>query len=227
MSNAVVTLFEKGGGEFVSPPSVFIDKLKKIKAVLFDWDGVFNDGFKQGNAGSIFSEIDAMGTNLLRFALWRMNGALPVTAIITGENNPAALQLAQRESFHAVYSRMKNKAEALGAFTTTYGLKTDEVLFFFDDVLDLNVALHCGCRIQIGRGSNPMLNQFVKNSELTDYITANDGGHHGLREGAELVMGLIGQFEEVVKNRMTFSENYQSYLAARKKVETNHLAGLN
>ena len=146
MSDAVIKLFKAAGGEFVSPPSVFIDKLKKIKAVLFDWDGVFNDGFKQGNEGSIFSEIDAMGTNLLRFALWKMNGVLPVTAIITGENNPATLQLAQRESFHAVYSRMKNKAEAFGAFTTTYGLKTDEVLFFFDDVLDLSVALQCGCR---------------------------------------------------------------------------------
>ena len=225
MSDAVIKLFKAAGGEFVSPPSVFIDKLKKIKAVLFDWDGVFNDGFKQGNEGSIFSEIDAMGTNLLRFALWKMNGVLPVTAIITGENNPATLQLAQRESFHAVYSRMKDKAEAFGAFTTTYGLKTDEVLFFFDDVLDLSVALQCGCRIQIGRGSNPMLNQFVKNSELTDYITANDGGHHGLREAAELVMGLIGQFEDVVKNRMAFTENYQSYLAERRLTELTHVAG--
>ena len=225
MSDAVIKLFKAAGGEFVSPPSVFIDKLKKIKAVLFDWDGVFNDGFKRGNEGSIFSEIDAMGTNLLRFALWKMNGVLPVTAIITGENNPAALQLAQRESFHAVYSRMKDKAEAFGAFTTTYGLKTDEVLFFFDDVLDLSVALQCGCRIQIGRGSNPMLNQFVKNSELTDYITANDGGHHGLREAAELVMGLIGQFEDVVKNRMAFTENYQSYLAERRLTEMTHVAG--
>ena len=70
MSEAIVKLFEKGGGEFVSPPSVFIDKLKKIKAVLFDWDGVFNDGFKRGVDGSIFSEVDAMGTNLLRYALW-------------------------------------------------------------------------------------------------------------------------------------------------------------
>ena len=225
MSDAVIKLFKAAGGEFVSPPSVFIDKLKKIKAVLFDWDGVFNDGFKRGNEGSIFSEIDAMGTNLLRFALWKMNGVLPVTAIITGENNPATLQLAQRESFHAVYSRMKNKAEAFGAFTTTYGLKTDEVLFFFDDVLDLSVALQCGCRIQIGRGSNPMLNQFVKNSELTDYITANDGGHHGLREAAELVMGLIGQFEDVVKNRMAFTEDYQSYLAERRLTEMTHVAG--
>lgn len=224
MSNAVVTLFEKGGGEFVSPPSVFTDKLKKIKAVLFDWDGVFNDGFKREKEGSIFSEIDAMGTNLLRFALWRMNGKIPVTAIMTGENNPAALQLAQRESFNAVYSRMKNKAEAFRTFTKAYSLKADEVLFFFDDVLDLEVARQCGARILIGRGSNPMLNQFVKNSQLADYITSNDGGHHGLREGVELVMGLVGEFEEVVKNRMTFSENYQTYLAARK-TDMAHMDG--
>src|SRR6185436_2368860 len=102
MSDSVIKLFEKGGGEFISPPSLFIDKLKKVKAVLFDWDGVFNNGFKQGDQGSIFSEVDAMGTNLIRFSLWRMNGVLPIAAIITGENNPAAIQLAQREKFHAV-----------------------------------------------------------------------------------------------------------------------------
>ncbi len=225
MNKTVVKLFKKGGGEFVSPPSVFTDKLKKIKAVLFDWDGVFNDGFKREKEGSIFSEIDAMGTNLLRFALWRMNGKIPVTAIITGENNPAALQLAQRESFNAVYSRMKNKAEAFGTFTKAYSLKADEVLFFFDDVLDLEVARQCGARILIGRSSNLMLRQFVKKSDLADYITHNDGHHHGLRESAELIIGLLDQFEEVVNNRMVFSENYQHYLADRKKIEVVHTEG--
>ena len=120
---------------------------------------------------------------------------------------------------------MKNKSVTFETFTKTYGLKTDEVLFFFDDVLDLGVARQCGARIQIGRGGNPMLNQFVKNSELTDYVTANDGGHHGLREGVELVMGLVGQFDDAVKERMIFSENYKSYLVARKQTKTAHLEG--
>jgi 3-deoxy-D-manno-octulosonate 8-phosphate phosphatase (KDO 8-P phosphatase) len=231
MSDAVIDLFEKGGGEFISPPSLFIDRLKRIKAVLFDWDGVFNDGFKQGTFGSVFSEVDSMGTNMLRYALWRASSllpataVLPVTAIITGENNPSALQLAQREGFHAVFSLMKNKGEAFARFIAEYRLQASEVLFFFDDILDLSVAQQCGARIMIGRTSTPMLTKFVKSSGMADYITAHDGGHHGLREGMELVVGLLGQFDDVVKNRMAYSENYQSYLTARRQTTTTHIEG--
>ena len=43
MSKEIVQLFESGGGEFFTPPSVFVAKLKDIRAVIFDWDGVFNE----------------------------------------------------------------------------------------------------------------------------------------------------------------------------------------
>lgn len=225
MSEKVIALFQLGGGEFVSPPSLFSEKLNKIKAVLFDWDGVFNDGSKRGTEGSIFSEVDSMGTNLLRYALWKRNGSLPVVAVITGENNPSALVLARREGFHFVYSRMKNKGEAFASFCSTAGCQPDEVAFYFDDVLDLEVARQCGIRIMMGRNSNPMLTQFVKEENLADYITAHDGGNHGLREGAELLMGMLDMYEDVVRNRMTYSWDYQEYLSARKKIKTIHVEG--
>lgn len=220
MSEAIVKLFEKGGGEFVSPPSVFIDKLKKIKAVLFDWDGVFNDGFKRGSDGSLFSEVDAMGTNLLRYALWRMNGALPVSAVITGELNPMAQSLSQRESFHEVYFHTKNKAIVFPAFCEKHNLKPEEVLFFFDDVLDIEVARRCGARIMIGRPASPLLKKYARDSSVADYITSCDGGRHGLREGCELVIGLLGMFDAVVKNRSIVSEDYTGYLGERQKIKT-------
>jgi len=215
----VVKLFESRGGEFVTPPSVFAARLNKIKAVLFDWDGVFNEGFKQGSEGSNFSELDAMGTNILRYSLWRLHGKLPAVAIITGEENPPAQALAKREHFHQTYFRAKNKAEVFAGFCKTHALKPDEVLFFFDDVLDLEVARQCGARIMIGRKATPMLATFAKANGMVDYITACTGGEHGLREGCELVIGMIGQFDTVVRERMVFSDDYQRYLAARQKIE--------
>lgn len=220
MSENIVKLFEKGGGEFVSTPPFFIDKLKKIKAVLFDWDGVFNDGFKRGSEGSIFSEVDAMGTNLLRYALWKSKNELPTIAVITGERNPLAQQLAEREHFHEVYFLSKNKVIVFNSFCEKYKLKPDEVLFFFDDVLDIEVARLCGARIMIGRPASPLLKKYATGSSVADYITACDGGRHGLREGCELVVGLLGLFDDVIKNRSTFSENYTAYLAERQGVTT-------
>ena len=225
MSESIIKLFVKEGGEFISPPSLFTDKLKKIKAVLFDWDGVFNDGFKSGSEGSAFSEVDSMATNMLRYALWRINGTIPVTAVMTGENNPTANHLAKRENFHVVYSKVKNKPALFDAFCKTYNCKPEEVIFFFDDILDLEVARTCGVRILIGNSSNIMLKEFVKKSSLADYITANNGRNHGLRESIELSLGLLGQFDRVVSERMVSSENYLQYIADRKRIETIHTEG--
>lgn len=213
-------LFESGGGEFFTPPSVFVPKLKNIRAILFDWDGVFNDGFKQGEEGSIFSEVDAMGTNMLRYAFWKQNGKQPVVGVVTGEENPPAQRLAEREHFHAVYFKSKNKARVFNQFCTTHGLNHEEVLFFFDDVLDLEVARQCGARVMINRKSTPLLATFAKTHSMVDYLTACDGGNHGLREGCELIAGLIGQYDKVVRERMTFSADYQLYLDERQQIVT-------
>lgn len=220
MSDKVVKLFEKEGGEFITPPSAFIEKLKGVKAILFDWDGVFNDGYKKGGEGSPFSEIDAMGGNLLRYAFWKINGVLSKVAVITGENNPPAQTLAQREHFHDLYFLAKNKSVSFKAFCDKHSLKPGEVLFFFDDVLDLEVARQCGVRVMIRRGSNPMMNNFVTTNGLVDYLTAHDGGHSGLREGCELVMGLLGVYDEILRERSTFSEKYKAYLTARNEIQT-------
>jgi len=96
-------IFTELGGTFSRPFAEFKDRLSKIKAYIFDWDGVFNDGVKTVQGGSPFSEIDSMGTNMLRFGHWMKTGELPFVAVITGEENPTAQYLAQREHFHSVY----------------------------------------------------------------------------------------------------------------------------
>lgn len=221
MSNPIVPLFESAGGEFFTPPSVFLEKLKGIRAVLFDWDGVFNEGFKQSIEGSMFSEVDAMGTNLLRFALWRQHGKVPVTAIVTGEDNAAAGRLAEREHFNHLYFLAKDKVRVFAEFCSTYGLRPEEVLFFFDDVLDLEVARQCGARIMVRRRSTPLMTEFVRTHGMVDYFTGCHGLEHGVREGCELVMGLLGQFDKVLQERMIFSEEYRRYLDERQEISTS------
>ena len=66
----IIQAYQQQGGVFITPPSVLIEKLSKVKALLFDWDGVFNDGRKTQTSGSGFSEVDSMALNMLRFSLW-------------------------------------------------------------------------------------------------------------------------------------------------------------
>jgi 3-deoxy-D-manno-octulosonate 8-phosphate phosphatase (KDO 8-P phosphatase) len=220
MSLTTSQITELFKGAFLTPTPELQQRLSRIKAFVFDWDGVFNNGVKDEHASSPFSEVDAMGTNLLRFGYFLDNGRLPVTTILSGEQNKASFVLAKRERMHAVYYRVKAKAAALAHLVSEFGLQPFEVCFFFDDVLDLGFADKCGLRIMIGRESNPLLLNFVQRYKLADYITHAHGGNHGLREATELLMGLAGRYDRIIEHRMNYTDAYQRYLAARDETQT-------
>ncbi|MFI5195445.1 MAG: hypothetical protein ACHQD8_00010 [Chitinophagales bacterium] len=206
-------------GHFLALPAVIQEKLFGAKAFVFDWDGVFNSGVKDENGSSPFNEVDAMGTNLLRFNHYLRTGSNPFTAIISGEMNKAAFTLAKREHFEAVYYCMKNKKEALSHLCATNNIFPEEVVYFFDDVLDLSIAEHCGLRIMVGRGANPLLLNLVQEKNLADYITAADGGNNGLREASELLMGLSGRYDDTIMERVHYTEHYRQYIVLRNTPE--------
>ncbi len=190
-------------------------RLHRIKAVLFDWDGVFNDGWKDIEGGSPFSEVGSMGVNMLRFALWLRNGSNPPAAVITGQVNPHAEKFVQRERFHAIYMGFINKPDAFTQFLSDNELKPEEVAFFFDDAIDLPLARLCGLRVLIGRGSGRLFTDHVVERGDVDIITKHSGGANGLREATEVVIDLLGNFAAVFDQRAAYSEQYQRYLKER------------
>ena len=217
---SIKELYETLGGEFVLDPGLMADKLRFIKAYVLDWDGVFNDGTKSINTQSGFSEIDAMGTNLLRFSYWLQHKALPFTAIITGENNEAAYQFAQREHFNTVYFGAKNKKIALSHFCKKLRIQPSAIAFVFDDVLDLSVANDVGLRFLIKGKANPLFKKYVEEKQLADYITSQPGSGHGLREVTELMIGLQGNYEATLAVRVQHAPTYTQYLLQKDKVRT-------
>lgn len=206
-------------GSFFLEPAKIADRLHQIKAFVFDWDGVFNSGLKDADNSSPFNEVDAMGTNLLRFNHHLRNGAQPVTAIITGEHNKAAIAFAKREHLASVYCGIKYKATALDHLNESYGIMDREVAFFFDDVLDFSIASRVGLRIMVNRACNPLLAAFAIRNGYVDYLTAADGGNYALREAIELLMGLSGHYADTVSERARFTDRYQEYLQARNRTE--------
>ena len=213
--NDIKTSFEAAGGEFISPLSIFTAKLPLIKAFVFDWDGVFNSGFKQDTTGSPFSEPSSMGLNMLRFSRYLIEGEIPSIFIITGENNLPALKLAKREYFAGVYLNVRNKLKALEHIEQQFGIAPNEVAFAFDDILDLGMAGKSSLRFLVNRKANPLMDEFIIKSNLADYKTGAEGQEHAVREICELVIGLNGNYHQTVTERMTFSEAYQLYLKSR------------
>lgn len=215
----VLKPFIDGGLRVIGSEKELLRRLARTKAVLFDWDGVFNDGFKDAEGGSPFGEVGSMGVNLLRFALWLRNGSLPKAAVITGQHNPFAERLAQRERFHDVYMGFANKPDAFDAFLAKHGLEADEVAFVFDDAIDLPVAARCGFRVLIGSPVTAWFVEQVVARGEADLVTANSGGNNGLREATDALIVLLGNGPEVIAHRAGFTGTYQRYLAERQAVE--------
>lgn len=222
----ITELFLKTGGLFHTSEAEIIEKLRKIKAFVFDWDGVFTNAGKDHNLDSKFSEADSMGTNLLRFSYYLNHGQIPLTAIISGEKNTAAFTFTDRERFHYSYSKFANKMQAVRHMCELNNLQPNQICFVFDDVLDLSLAEVCGLRVFIPRKSNPLFNEYVSRHQLADYVTGATSGEHPVREACELLIGLGGNYNEVITERKNFSEVYASYLALRKATNTSYYTTL-
>lgn len=220
MQSQLEKRFSGLGGRFLVSAEDLAERLRSLRAIVFDWDGVFNVGAKGEGVASTFNEADSMGVNLWRYAIWRRHGVLPVTAVITGQDNPSARRFAQREHFTVVYSGVLNKSDAVAELIATHGLNRQQVACVFDDVNDLGMAAACGLRFMVRRDSSPILQAYAVERRLCDYMTAAASGHCAVREIAELALAVCGDFDEVAASRMAFDESYTRYFSARQAVET-------
>ncbi len=213
--------FSKLGGVFVTPARDLAERVHGMRGLVSDWDGVFNQGAKGEGAGSTYSEPDSMGTNLLRYALWRSHrDRMPVAALITGAENPSARAFAAREHFQAVYFGTRNKTQAIETLCRTQRVSSEHLICVFDDVNDLGMAFGCGIRIFVQRAASPLLRDYVVRQGLCDYVTALPPERHAVREACELLLGLLGSFEAVVGSRVAWDADYADYFAARQAVVT-------
>lgn len=212
--------FTSIGGKFCIPYNAFSAKLESIRAFIFDWDGVFNDGTKDHQGSSDFNEVDAMGTNLLRFSRWQRTGEMPFVAVMSGERNTLSFQLTNREHFHQGYFRVKDKLHAFRHFVERHDLDPKEIAFVFDDVLDLGLANAAGLRILVQHNGAPLFRRYVLDHQLADYVTGQS--QYAIRESCELMIGATGNYSHVVEGRSAFSDEYRNYLAQRQAIETEY-----
>jgi 3-deoxy-D-manno-octulosonate 8-phosphate phosphatase (KDO 8-P phosphatase) len=213
--------FEKIGGTFLTPSKQIGSSLSRIKAFIFDWDGVFNDGRKSDDSGSNFSEIDSMGLNIMRFDYWLRQKRLPYIYIITGMNNLSAAWFAKREHLDGVYMNFKNKREALQDICTNANITPEETAFIFDDVLDLELARLCGLSFMVGRKSNPLMLDWVIRNKVCNYISGFSGQDHAVREICEMIIWISGDYDRVLELRTKFTGEYEEYFNLRNSVETH------
>ncbi|MCP5106806.1 MAG: phosphatase, partial [bacterium] len=178
---AIIGMFKKSGGCFCIPAVELEKKIRGVRGFVFDWDGVFHIGHKGEGHSGVFSESDSMGTNMLRYGYWRMHGELPFMAIISGERDKTASMFAERESFHAVYTGIRDKKNALEHACGKVGVEPSQMGCVFDDINDLAMARYCGLRVQVRRSASPLFMEYTARGGGCDYITGHSAHEHAVR----------------------------------------------
>lgn len=169
------------------------DKIKKIKAVITDVDGVLTDAsmnFFSTPTGKIaevkkFCAYDGIGFILLRDFGLR-------TGIITGGNAPATEHRASTLGLDFLYYNYLDKLPALKDLMARCNLKAEEIAYIGDDLIDMPALKYVGLACAVN-------NAVPEVKSEADYITQVDGGKGAFREVAELILKMQGFWPEALK----------------------------
>ncbi|QQS37896.1 MAG: HAD-IIIA family hydrolase [Ignavibacteriales bacterium] len=154
-------------------------KLKKIKFVLTDNDGVLTDTgvyySAKGEELKRFSIRDGMGVERLR------NLLSIETGIITGELSGSVETRAAKLKITELHLGVKDKKKILNEILFTHQLTGEEIAFIGDDVNDIEIIK------SVGFSASPA-DAMEEIKKLVDYVCINKGGNGAFRELAELII---------------------------------------
>ena len=160
--------------------------LSKIKAFAFDIDGVATDGGILCNTDGDFLRVyDAKDGFAVRMAC--MNAY--EVAVITGGRSKSIMERFKASGVKAenIYLHSRDKMDDFGKFCEKYALQPDEVMYFGDDIPDVELMKACGI------GVCPS-DAVPEAKAAADFISSRPGGKGCLREGIEMVMRAQGRW---------------------------------
>jgi len=163
------------------------EKLKRIKILILDIDGVMTDGRivmdDEGRELKNFDVRDGHGIKVLqRYGI--------KVAILTGRKSKVVECRAKDLDIKDVYQKVFNKKEVFEKILKKYKLSADEAAYMGDDIVDIPVLKRVGFSVAVADALD-----VVKKS--VDYITKNKGGRGAVREVCEMILQAQDRWQEV------------------------------
>lgn len=162
------------------------DRFRKIKAFVFDVDGVMTDGgVFADNDGNLFRTFDAKDAFGMRMAA--MNGFK--LGVITGGRSQSILKRMDvcGVKEEDIYLGSRNKIVDFNDFCQRNDILPDEVMYFGDDEPDIPVIKACGCGVAPSDAIPDVI-------AAADYVSPYPGGKLCIRHTLEKVMRLQGRW---------------------------------
>jgi 3-deoxy-D-manno-octulosonate 8-phosphate phosphatase (KDO 8-P phosphatase) len=155
-----------------------LEKAKKIKAILFDVDGVLTDGgiiyddtgieYKRYNVkdGQIISHLKRLGF---------------IVGAITGRKSNVVKNRCNELKLDFHKHGVKDKLIEYNFFKSNYNLTDEEIAYIGDDIIDLSLLIRCGLSATPNDARAYM-------KESVDIITDTKGGEGVFRDIADYIL---------------------------------------
>lgn len=169
-----------------------INKLKKIKLLVSDIDGVMTDGRlvfdDNGIESKFFHTQDGMGIVIA------LKAGIKV-AVISGSNSNAIktrFDKFKRHGFEDLILGQENKMPVILTLMEKYGLKKEETAYIGDDLIDLKVMKYVGISFCPKDAHYEAL-------KIADIIISKRGGYGAVRVVIDMILKSKGIYNEFIK----------------------------
>jgi len=166
------------------------EKIKKIKLLILDVDGVMTNGEiiidEKGNETKIFNVQDGYATVLFKQAGMK-------TAVLSARKCAAVTERAKDLGFDKICQDARPKLGVYKKIIKDLNLKDEQVCFVGDDLTDIEVLKRVGFSVTVANGANEV-------KKITDYVTKREGGKGAVREVIELILNIQGKWTKILKD---------------------------
>jgi 3-deoxy-D-manno-octulosonate 8-phosphate phosphatase (KDO 8-P phosphatase) len=178
-----------GLGTRDSLPKALLAKLKKVRLLLLDVDGVLTDGtLLYGNSGDEYKRFDAKdGAGIL---IAQMAGL--EVGVITGKTSTLVQRRAEELKMRRVVQGAFHKGPALKKMLADGAYTLSEVAYMGDDILDLPVVRLAGVSACPSDAHEEVKKRVA-------YVCSRPGGRGAVREFVDIILEAQGKLGRIVR----------------------------
>ncbi len=165
------------------------NRLRNIKLLLLDVDGVMTDGSiiynDRGEEIKVFCVRDGLGIRML------MESGISV-GVVTGRSSDALYHRCKNLHIQHIFDGISDKAAALDKITEKTGIKNHDIAYIGDDLPDISIMRKVGIPIAVADAHENVI-------EVAHMVTSAKGGAGAIREVSEAIVKAQGNWEAVTK----------------------------
>lgn len=166
-----------------------IEKAQKIKAFVFDVDGVLTDGgIIYTNSGDELKAFNVKDGQIIK----HLRQAGIIVGAITGRKSELVARRCEELKLDFFHQGIKNKFEVYSELLSEYQLTDDQVAYIGDDIIDLKLVDRAGLGIVPADGL-----EYVQ--QKADLVSTKAGGQGVIREAADFILSAQDLLEGIVK----------------------------